>query len=267
MQFEDKDHYLLVFLLPLSVLLYVLTPFIGAVRLLQVALSAIVSLLFYFMLWVYWPDMFPLWSTTMAVLVLVVMVVMVGLVFVWAWAAAIVALSLVAVPAINHNATWIAAMFGAPQWAGYIFMTVGIGLCALLVWMASIFPLVRTLVKAGFSSFFFMVMLRTVHLEEPPDLRRTDLACGDGDTGRCPYALDSWPFLILWLALFGVLCWVMHRMRRARKRRERDAKEAERQRRLAHYRNLVQEETHIAEQPPPVTDGSSHTFAYSSIVS
>lgn len=268
MQFEDKGHYLLIFLLPLSIVLYALTPVVGAVRLLQVALSAIVALLFYFMLWVYWPDMFPLWSTTMAVLVLVIMIVMVGLVYVWAWAAAIVALSLVAVPAINHNAAWIAVLFGAPPWAGYLIMTVGVVLVALVVWAASIFPLVRTIIKCAFSSFFLMAMLRTVDLEDPPDLERIDLACGGGDSdpaGRCPYALDSWPFLALWAALFGVLCWVMFQLRKRRKRRKRDAQEAERRRRIEHYKHLVDEEAPVVQTVPPPAAVSP--FAYTAIVS
>lgn len=265
MQFEDKDHYLLVFLLPLAVLLYVLTPFVGAVRLLQAALSAIVALLFYFMLWVCWPDMFPLWSATMAILVLVIMLVMIGLVYVVAWAVAVVALALVAVPAIHHNAAWIAVLFGAPPWAGYLIMTAGVVLLVLLLWAASIFPIVRTLVKCAFSSFFLMAMLRTVHLEEPPDLERTGLACGGGSddpAGRCPYVLDSLPFFALWVALVVVLLWVMRARRKARKQRARDADEIERQRRIDQYNHLVDRENPVLDQPRP----PGGPFGYASLV-
>lgn len=239
MQFEDKDNYLLKFLLPLAVFLYVITPVTGAVRLLQFALSAIVALLFYFMLWVGWPDMFPLWGTTMLILVLVVMLAMVGLAAEFLWLVELISLALVAIPAVQHNAGWIAVMFGAPPWAGYLFLGLFLVLLLVLLYYASVLPLVRTLVKCAFSSFFLMVMLRTVHFEEPTGLHHTQLACGDSSDTRCPYALDSWPFLALWVALFGVLLWVMWALRKQRLQRDKDALEARRKRNIERYNHLV----------------------------
>src|SRR4051812_2610321 len=117
MQFEDKDAYLLTFLLPLSILLFLLNPFANAVLVIQFTLSAVASLLFYFILWLGWPDVFPVWTLNpMLIMVLVIMLALIGLIYMWIWVAAIIFLALVAIPALYHNAAWMALMFGAPLW-------------------------------------------------------------------------------------------------------------------------------------------------------
>lgn len=261
MQFEDKDNYLLWSLFPYAVILYCLCPVLDSfLSFLEYGLALIISLVLYFFLWVHWPDIFGMWTIVPHLLFVAIgTVCLVLMAHSVSGHVLLIFLALVAIPVVQHNAAWIAVMFGTAPWTGYLYMVLLLVLLGVLLWSTALVPKTQFAVKAVLVSVFLADALRLMWMEWDPDthkLTRRDLACGGSEVssdppGRCPYAWDSWTWLgvtalLLSLQLlFGYWLWKRDRQKR------RDLAAAQRQRRIARYEQLLEEGPASATDPSP----------------
>lgn len=213
---QDTDSFLVYYGLPLSVISYLLIPFMSALWLVQCTLSTLVALVAYLLLHSEWEDAFPVGTTFMLMVVLciaggIIFCVWVGLFFVLYVFASVFGAALA-----KHNIDVAAEYLGAPEWASALVLILFISLLAFIVHKSRIMDAIGLISKVGLSSALLWLMLRVLYLENPPTMDQTLFICGtdaDVPANRCPVSFDSFTWICILLGIVAIAIAMMYRCR------------------------------------------------------
>lgn len=219
-RFVDTHSYLAYSGLIIAALGFVSAPFFASTRWTKIIISLIASTLLYNILRATWPDTFP---SELKEMLGYEAALFGGFLLIMSFAAELALFSAAMVlvgPILSHNSSILADWLHAnvneklPEWSGLALFVLALGAVILVLWLSRIISFLAHTVRIILASLNLTVFISLALLENPPDMDKLDISCGEKkDGGRCPLSLDNASVIVLFLILTVILAAAVIRVR------------------------------------------------------